>query len=420
MPDTSNKPRSRFLPPWRLPRLYLRVHLTVLVALLVFALSTMALWHRGGGPLERAQQLAGRLLQNILPPATAPAEEQAAALRRLAEGVAPQAELLAADGHRLVEIYAPMPPHHGKWFGVRLPDGRRVYARLDLAIGPAWLRLHVIVLGLALLIGLLVYPLVRPLTRRLERLQQGVERLGAGELGARVAVQGHDEVARLARSFNQAAARIEQLMAAHKRLLATASHELRTPLTRIQLALELSRDGSLAQRRAALERDIAELDALLEEMLLASRLDAVGPAALQREPLDLLALAAEVGAAHAEVQVEGQSLLIDGDARLLRRLLGNLLRNAELHGRPPVQLRIDIDPADERLARLRVWDAGPGVAQAQREQVFEPFFRGATQGPGVGLGLSLVRQIANHHGGSAVCEPLTGGGSVFVVRLPRA
>src|SRR6185436_15725783 len=112
--------------------------------------------------------------------------------------------------------------------------------------------------AIALVVALGALPIVRRLTGRLERLQRGVESLGAGDLRARVKVEGRDEVARLAQSFNQAAARIESLVDAHKLLLANASHELRTPLTRIRLGLELVE--AHPERRQALARDIAELD----------------------------------------------------------------------------------------------------------------------------------------------------------------
>ena len=101
---------------------------------------------------------------------------------------------------------------------------------------------HIALVLLALSIGVAAYPVVRHMSRRLERLQRGVESLGAGDLSARVAVEGHDEVARLASSFNNAASQIEQLVTAHKTLLANASHELRTPLARIRLAVEFLKE----------------------------------------------------------------------------------------------------------------------------------------------------------------------------------
>src|SRR5438445_332104 len=146
--------------------------------------------------------------------------------------------------------------------------------------------------ALALCIGIATYPLTRRLLRRLERLEQAVEALGAGDLSARVAVEGKDEIARLAESFNRAAGRIEELVGAHKRLLAHASHELRTPLARVRLAIELMGESADPKRKAGLDGDIAELDQLIDEILLASRLDAVASPDADEE-VDLLALAAE-------------------------------------------------------------------------------------------------------------------------------
>src|SRR6185437_16183312 len=97
------------------------------------------------------------------------------------------------------------------------------------------LSIHVVTMVLALLIGIGAFPIVRQISKRLERLQRGVEALGAGNFTARISVEGRDEVAQLARAFNDAAGRIEELLGAHKALLANASHELRTPLTRIRL-----------------------------------------------------------------------------------------------------------------------------------------------------------------------------------------
>ena len=128
-----------------------------------------------------------------------------------------------------------------------------------------------------LTVGVAAFPIVRQITRRLERLQRGVESLGAGDLEARVAVEGHDEVAQLAESFNRAAGQIELLVQGHKALLANASHELRTPLARIRLAVELMKSSADPKLKLGLEQDIAELDWLVDEILLASRLDATPP-----------------------------------------------------------------------------------------------------------------------------------------------
>ena len=275
---------------------------------------------------------------------------------------------------------------------------------------------HIVLSLLAMSIGLVAYPQVRQISRRLERLQQGVEYLGAGDLSARVRVEGRDEVARLAGSFNRAASQIEQLVKANKALLANASHELRTPLARIRLAVELLKDSADAKRRAGLEQDIAELDWLVDEILLASRLDTVTEATEAQE-VDVLALAAEECARYDATQLEGTPGVIRGDARLLRRLLRNLLENAARHGMPPTQVRISRSPTE---ATITVWDGGPGVLPPEFENVFRPFYRPSdgTQRSGTGLGLSLVRQIARRHGGEARCGVMPDGRSCFLVTLP--
>jgi len=262
---------------------------------------------------------------------------------------------------------------------------------------------------------------VRRLTRRLEALKQGVETFGAGAFGHRVSEEGRDEVAALAVSFNRAAERIEQLLDSHKSLLANASHELRSPLARMKMALALLEEAGPEQRarlRAEIHTNIAELDALVEEVLLASRLDAQSEVG-QADPVDLIGLAAEEAARVGAVLAPAPALsLWHGDERLVRRALRNLLENARRYGGEEVLLALAALPD---AVEFRVCDRGPGVPEAMRDRIFEPFFRlpgHAEQAGGVGLGLSLVKQIANRHGGSARCEAREGGGSCFVLRLP--
>jgi signal transduction histidine kinase len=273
------------------------------------------------------------------------------------------------------------------------------------------------VMVLAILVG--AFPVVRHITRRLERLQRGVESLGAGDFAARVKVEGQDDIARLADAFNRSAGRIEQLVGAHKSLLANASHELRTPLARIRLALELSKESVDPGRRAGLEQDIAELDGLVDEILLASRLDAV-PESVAKEDIDLLALTAEECARFDHVHLEGTPVAVRGDARLLRRLMRNLLENARRHGAAPTEVRVARAGSE---VTVTVWDNGPGIPPSEFENVFLPFHRPRQAATGgIGLGLSLVRQIARRHGGDARCQLMAGaqneGRSSFVVTLP--
>src|SRR5207244_6136468 len=199
------------------------------------------------------------------------------------------------------------------WLVASVPRGHR---------HPGFPLLLVVAL-LALAVGDGSDPVVRRLTARLERLQRGVESLGAGDLSARVKVEGHDEVARLAESFNRAAARIEDLVGAHKALLANASHELRTPLARIRMAVELMKEDADPVRKAGLEQDIAELDALIDEILLASRLDSLKRLEAD-EDVDLLALAAEECARYEDAELDGEPVTVRGDPRMLRRMVRNL------------------------------------------------------------------------------------------------
>lgn len=285
---------------------------------------------------------------------------------------------------------------------------------------------------LALGVALGVYPVVRRLTQRLERLQKGVEQWGEGDLSVRMPVEGEDEVAFLARRFNRAAERVEALLGAHRALLANASHELRTPLARIRMGLELlASRGDDPLQRAELTRNINELDELVGELLLASRLQAAEAGqvgALEpEEPVDWLGLVAEE-AARAGVSLVlgpgGPPGLLQGQPKLLRRLVRNLLDNARRHGGGDIEVEVGqvLDPG-RPMAELVVRDRGPGVPADQRERIFEPFHRvpGRAEPEGsVGLGLSLVRGIARRHGGEVQCLPRAGGGSCFVVRLPVA
>ena len=375
-------------------------------------------------------------------------------------------------------------PGQGAEFQIALRDGTTLFIQLPPFVRPpgagapgtmrlpfsfAWL---LGLVGLAVAVG--TYPVVRRLTKRLETVQQGVERWGAGDLSTRLSEQGSDEVAFLATRFNHAAERIETLLttqkallesqktllASQKSLLANASHELRSPLTRIRMGLELLQDGAptLVASRTALppeganfsrggpsknslgssgawpalkdeiSRNIAELDQLIEEILLASRLDSQEADMGTVEAVDLIGLAAEECArAHADLDAqvaasEGGAapteLIVQGVSKLLRRALRNLLENARRHaaGDITVTLRREGDQAV-----IKVCDQGPGVPPELRERIFEAFYRlpGATERDGgVGLGLALVKSITHRHGGSVICEPHAPGGACFVINLP--
>ncbi len=414
-----------------MPKLYLRIYLAVLASLAAFALASGFLWRQLGdaGPAGHAFEVAGTLAQNVLPPAGAPPSEQQAALDKLAANLRADVALFAADRTRLAAVGDSLPaPDTGRdrggwlhpWAGppagaIHLPDGRWLVARVPRDRRHPGVGLFFMLALIALAVGVGAYPVVRRLTARLERLQAGVESLGAGDLSARVKVEGNDEVAQLARSFNRAAGRIEELVGAHKSLLANASHELRTPLARIRMAVELMKENADPRRKRGLEEDIMELDALIDEILIASRLDAVKGREADEE-VDLLALASEECARYEEADLAGQPVTVRGDPRLLRRMIRNLLENARRHGAPPIDVRVSRAGGG---AELRVSDHGPGIPDAEREDMFRPFYRFTDGGEraGAGLGLALVRQIARRHGGDARYLGREQSGGSFIVTL---
>jgi signal transduction histidine kinase len=407
-------------------RLFLKVYATIVGTLLLVVFVSVAIWWTGPeqSMARKSFGMASGLATAALGDPDAPLAVQAAAIRRLSKLLESDLAVYDRDGQMVAAVGAPLPApstidderpralmRNPVWRFV-LGDGRQIVIRPPFQShvrGPGFL-VHLAVVGLMLAIG--SFPVVRGLTRRLERLQKGVETFGQGNLTARVTVSGRDEVARVAESFNKAAARIEQLVNAHRMLLANASHELRTPLARLRLGVERLGGTSDEALRAGVARDIAELDALIDEILLTSRLEAM-PTLEAVEDVDLLALAAEEASRYDNVLVSGHPTTVQGDQRLLRRIMRNLLENAGRHGKPPVEISVSTDGAK---AIILVSDAGEGVAPHDRERVFEPFFRRSTSAAaetGTGLGLAIVRQIARLHGGEARLL----SGSTFEVSL---
>ena len=406
-------------------RLYLQIYLTIVGSLVLVVLTAGLLWHfiASVPPFGQPFEIAGEVIAELVPAANAPLPVQQRAIDRLAQHLGADLALFSRTNEPLAAAGRPLPaPRRGGWLrtpagpavSIPLPDGRWLVARLPLRQRPSALVLAAFLGAIALAVALGARPVVRRLTGRLERLQHGVESLGAGDLTARVKVEGRDEVARLAQSFNQAAARIESLVDAHKMLLANASHELRTPLTRIRLGLELVE--AQPERKAELAKDIAELDQLVDEILLVSRLDATNEMDV-REDIDLAALAAEECARYEDCSVAGVPVVVRGDPMWLRRMIRNLVENAELHGKPPIE--VTVERRDDR-AVLGVSDRGSVIAEEAREKLFSTFYRipGQSGPKGTGLGLALVRQIARRHGGDVTYNPERG--SCFTVTLPAS
>lgn len=402
----------------RLPRglsLFWKIYLTVVAAVVIVAVAVAIVFrianaNEAGPWAERGRTFFARTL---------PAENPGPTLERLADALGADLALVGPDGRTIAGDASLL--RQRRAFVFTLPDGRVVYARFGRddpdGDGGGDRNPLVPITIIAILIALVAYPVVRHLTRRLDRLRTGVEAWGAGDLSARVGLAGVDEVAAVAKSFDAAAETVERLVRAHASLLANASHELRSPLARLRMAIDLYEEAPRPELKREIVTSLGELDALVEEILLASRLDHVG--LLDRtEPVDLLALAAEEGAA-VDAVVSGAPAEVIGDPRLLRRLVRNLFQNAARHGAPPIEA--EVAPRAGGGATIRVCDHGPGLPQGEAERVFEAFYRPAGRSEaagGWGLGLSLVRQIARRHGGEALYARAEGRGACFVAELP--
>jgi signal transduction histidine kinase len=427
-------------------RLYIRIWLAVVLAVAVLTLLVGWAWRMASDPPLRevvARNQAGevigqgraRLGRSPNTPGWVMAPKSPDT-RPVPPPPDAEAESPAADGANNDET--PRGPRGrfgaGPEFDVRMQDGQVIHIHLPRPPQSNWRAPFGFFWTLGLVsvaVALATYPIVRRLTRRLETLQHGVQQWGDGDLSVRVPVSGDDEVGFLASRFNHAAQQIEALvntrdalLASQKSLLANASHELRSPLTRIRMGLEFMgspTDAAGGRAKDEIARSIAELDQLIDEILLASRLDAKEADLGSIEPVDLLGLAAEECArtgATLEVESTGGELIVPGVSKLLRRVLRNLLENARRYANGQAILTLSQEGS---VACVRVCDSGPGVPEAFQSRIFEPFYRlpGASEREGgVGLGLALVKSITLRHGGTVVCSNRPGGGACFEIKLP--
>jgi two-component system, OmpR family, sensor histidine kinase CpxA len=323
--------------------------------------------------------------------------------------------------------------------GVRLRGDEASYvfvARLPPRAG-FWTRgflVSVVVMG-----SVVAYVLARQLTSSIVHLRSVTASFARGDLAARVTNSGllarRDEIGGLIRDFNDMASQIEKLMQAQRRLLADVSHELRSPLTRLRLGLGLMKQRTPADAHAPLarmERDIGRLDRLIGQILALSRLESLGPPAL--EPIDLSTLVQEIAddadfeARSAERRVrilECAPCSVMGACDLLRSAVENAVRNAVHYTEPgtDVLMRLSAD-CDAGAAAIVVEDHGPGVPAKELVHLFEPFYRleeaRARDPDGVGLGLAITSRVVTLHGGSVSAANRPGGGLSLQITLPLA
>ncbi|EHJ4150645.1 two-component system sensor histidine kinase RstB [Enterobacter hormaechei] len=269
-----------------------------------------------------------------------------------------------------------------------------------------------------------VFIWMRPHWQDMLKLESAAQRFGEGHLTERIHFDSGSSFDRLGIAFNQMADNINALIASKKQLIDGIAHELRTPLVRLRYRLEMSENLTGAESQA-LNRDIGQLEALIEELLTYARLDRPQTELHLSTPDLPVWLQTHIN----DVQsVNPQRKLLTAitpgaygalDMRLMERVLDNLMNNAMRYSE--TTLRIDLDLQGSQ-AILCVEDDGPGIEPAEREKVFEPFVRldpsrdRATGG--CGLGLAIVRSIAQAMGGSVRCEASELGGARFVFSWP--
>jgi signal transduction histidine kinase len=294
------------------------------------------------------------------------------------------------------------------WFGAAIAVSAGVAAGTHHLLGghagPAPLIAGAVVLWAAS--GVIAWRLTRPLGQLIRVTRE----IGDGRLDARLELHGRSrDFGELADAVNDMAERLQAQAAGQRELLAAVSHEIRTPLGHMRILVDTGRDAGPGPW-ADLEREVLEVDALVDQLLAGSRLDF---SALDRRELDAAAVALlaleRAGLDASLLEPPATTLRVEADPTLLGRALANLLANARGHGGGATALRVR---RGDREVQFEVDDGGPGIPAEDVGRVFEPFYRGKEgKGGSLGLGLALVRRIAEAHGGRAWAENRAGGGA---------
>lgn len=288
--------------------------------------------------------------------------------------------------------------------------------------GGTW-RLALGVLAAVAVLWLASGRIARRIARPIVHLADVARELGNGRLASRARLDWREmgEIGTLTTAINDMAGKIERQMRDQRELLAAVSHELRTPLGHVRVIGDLMTGTADPAHLAQLEQEVLEMDRLVGELLAGARLDF---SAMTPTRLDAAALAATAlersGLPADRLHVGIDDVHVEADATLLLRAIGNLIDNAERHGKGLLRLSLRSRPGH---LVIEAEDAGPGFSEAELNRAFEPFQRRAADrddGRSLGLGLSLVRRIAEAHRGSATVRNRDGAGAVVGIELPLA
>lgn len=320
-------------------------------------------------------------------------------------------------------------PGGGAVYLRRMRDGDQVL-RIEWVGMYEYMKLYyAIMIALATLaLCAILYRWAKPMWRDVEALKAATARVGEGDFEVRTEVARSSLLEPIASAFNGMSARVAALLRSHRDLEQSVAHELRTPLAQLKFDLELARTSEGLERDGrfeAMARDVEELEALVDELLVLASLRQAPPYAPREVRADAL-MKEVVRRAREEMRASRRSIAIEEphdlpeklscDAKYLTRALANVLRNALRYARSRVAL--SVERCGERTV-IRVDDDGPGVPAEQRDRVFEPFTRvegsrGRDSG-GVGLGLAIVKSVAEWHGGEArISDSPLGGARVSI------
>jgi len=293
--------------------------------------------------------------------------------------------------------------------------------RLPLLV---WLALSAVIIGLVSIV------LATILTRPIRSLRRAVQVIAAGDLTARVAVRGRDEVSALATDFNLMAERVNEMLTSQRRLVSDVSHELRSPLARLRIALELAeRADNPVSALARVEKEADELEQLVTGLLSLARIES-GQFSLEKQSVPLRKLIHKIvadanfeGEAHRrQVRLEpGDEIIVTGDPVLLNAAIENVVRNALRFSPDDSSVVVSVSQQHSNSV-ITVDDQGAGVPDAALSLMFEPFARVAQARDrhtgGFGLGLAITGRTLLAHSGSAKAENRPQGGLRVTLTLP--
>jgi len=343
-----------------------------------------------------------------------------------------------AGGEGYNVLYAPARSERYLSLSVPLSKGEEAVATLELASSLAevdrlyailWPRLLTgVVFSLVAIAGAGLY-ISRNVTRILRETERAAHRISQGDFDYRIEVTSDDEVGRLTRTINQMAQELQQLSQARAQFLSKVSHELRTPLTIIKgFCVTLLRESPPPDQRRSLQvidQQTDYLTRLVTDLLELSRSQA-GSLQLQVQSVDLVDLAQEVveslkpraGEQSINLSMEKgtESAVAQIDVERIRQVMYNLLDNALKHTDPGGRVKLSID-ADDTKVTIQVRDTGRGIPSDKLPYVFDGFFQVEPQAPGAGLGLAVVKELVEAHGGTVLVESGVGKGSTFAVSL---